>query len=91
MTYPTPDSSITRNWQYFRAGLLGVIPIALFGILLLQIFIQTNMFVYSAFFQDTTATFDAILYVSIATWTVAMAIANGRRLEKKRGAVATRA
>ncbi len=84
MAQTVPTAPVSRNWHYFKTGLLGIVPLAIFGFLLIELFLQTNLFSISAFFQDTTATFNAVLYISLAVWIVVMAIANGRRLQRKR-------
>lgn len=80
----SPASVVSRNWSYFKTGLRGIIPLAILGVLLVWLFLRTNLLPVSAFFQDTTLTFNAVLYIAIGVWIVVLAIANGRRLQRKR-------
>lgn len=83
MNQPEMETTLQRNWRFFKKGLLGSLPIAIFGVLLVVLFLRTNLLPVSAFFEETTGTFNAILYISIGVWVVVMAIANGRRLQRK--------
>lgn len=83
MSQDLPATAVARNWFFFKKGLLGITPIAVFGVLLVIIFLRTNLLPVSAFFHETTLTFNMVLYISIAVWIAVMAIANGHRLQRK--------
>lgn len=75
--------AVARNWVYFKTGVLGVLPLAIFGLLLVVLFLRSNLFQVSAFFDDTTGWFNAVLYIAVAVWAGSMAVRNGRRLYQR--------
>ncbi len=84
MSLPVLRTTFARNWRYFKAGYFGVLPLAIFALLLMVLFLRSIRWSGSAFFEDTTGMFNVVLYIALSVWAITMAVRNGRRLLLRR-------